>query len=52
MAAQEGHLEIVQLLLEAGATLNGAFKGVTPRMIAAQHGHFKVVQALLQAEAV
>ena len=52
IAAQNGHLTVVQALLEAGASVNQAnSNGFTPLSVAAQEGHLKVVQALLEAGA-
>ena len=52
LAAKRGHLEVVQLLLEAGADQNAAGKNrATALLAAAQSGHSEVVQLLLQAGA-
>ena len=45
VAADRGHLEVVRLLIEAGADANVAIA------IAAQNGHLEVVELLLQAGA-
>ena len=51
-AALYGHLEVVRLLLEAGADQNVARQnGATALMDAAIYGHSKVVRLLLEAEA-
>lgn len=55
-AAREGHLEMVELLLQHGSQVNvGASEnwnaGITPLMVAAREGHLNVVQALLTAGA-
>ena len=49
IAAQEGHLEVVQRLLEKkGIKVNEAHNsGTTPLYIAALNGHSEVVQRLL-----
>ena len=52
VAAERGNLEVVGLLLEAGADQNAARQdGKTAVMAAAQHGHFEVVRLLLEAGA-
>ncbi|CAK9115057.1 unnamed protein product [Durusdinium trenchii] len=52
LAAERGHLEVVRLLLEAGADLNAATQcGHTVLMFAAQNGHPDVVRVLLEAGA-
>ena len=48
VAAQNGHLDIVKALLEAGADRNQAMNsGATPLFIAAEKGHLDVVEMLL-----
>ncbi|MFN2222535.1 MAG: ankyrin repeat domain-containing protein, partial [Candidatus Promineifilaceae bacterium] len=52
LAAQNGHLEVVQTLVEAGADVNEpAMRGWTPLMKAAFFGHDEIVQSLLEAGA-
>ena len=52
LAANKGHLKVVQLLLEAGADKSVAMEdGATALFLAAQNGHLKVVQLLLEAGA-
>ncbi|XP_078608281.1 uncharacterized protein LOC144880137 isoform X2 [Branchiostoma floridae x Branchiostoma japonicum] len=52
IAAQEGHMEVVQQLLEAGAELNDTDQdGCTPLYMAASKNHVDVVQQLLKAGA-
>lgn len=47
-AAREGHLEIVQMLLAAGADVNVQDgQGWTPLHVAARNGHREMVQALI-----
>lgn len=47
MAAQEGHMEIVRALIEAGADVNlVAQDGCTPIDIAKRKGHAAIVRAL------
>jgi hypothetical protein len=49
IAAQNGHLEVVEVLLEQRANVNQAKNvGATPLYIAAQNGHLAVVKALLE----
>ena len=51
-AAQNGHLEIVQALLAAGAEVNAKTdKGLTALIEAIEKGHTETVQALLAAGA-
>ncbi|KXZ44156.1 hypothetical protein GPECTOR_72g603 [Gonium pectorale] len=52
VAAQNGHLEAIVALLQAGANKDAAREdGWTPLHIAAQNGHVAVLAALLQAGA-
>ena len=49
LAAEEGHLTVVQILLEQGADINKANNvGVNPLFVAAQKNHSAVVQCLLE----
>jgi ankyrin repeat protein len=50
-AAGAGQLEIVQLLLAAGAGVDGAAKSASPLYAAVGPGHRQVVQVLLAAGA-
>ena len=52
VAAQEGHLEVVLLLVtELGTKVNQTVKdGATPLFAAVQYGHLEVVRAKLGAE--
>ena len=52
LATEEGHLEIVQALITAGANIEATdHQGNTPLHLAVNHGHLKVVQALVNAGA-
>ncbi|CAK9115055.1 unnamed protein product [Durusdinium trenchii] len=52
LAAERGHLEVVRLLLEAGADPNAATRcGHTVLMFAAQNGHLEVARVLLEVGA-
>ena len=48
IAAQNGHLEIVQFLVESGANKDQGTTndGATPVFIAAQNGHLEIVRVL------
>lgn len=50
-AAEEGNLEIVELLLKCRASPNlQTFRGLTPIIIAATKGNIACIQAMLQYE--
>ena len=52
LAAQDGHLDVVQELVAAGATVDLIdHTGGTPLLLASQEGHVPVMQALLEAGA-
>ena len=52
VAAENGHLEVVRLLLEAGADENSErTDGATAMFLAAEEGHLEVVRSLLEAGA-
>ncbi|MEZ6073127.1 MAG: ankyrin repeat domain-containing protein [Pirellulales bacterium] len=51
MAAGQGHVAIVEALLEAGADANSLDTTVWPLTAAAGRGHVDVVEALLQSDA-
>ncbi len=50
VAAERGHVAIIQLLVEAGARLEirHSFRGTTPLMVAAEHGQEEAVDRLIQ----
>ena len=50
-ASQEGHVEIVELLLQNGADVNARnkYNGKTALMQASKNGHYTTVQLLLKA---
>ena len=50
LAAQNGHVEVVQALIEAGANRNQACGGATPLYTAAEHGRVEVVRVLAGTE--
>ncbi len=52
VAAENGHLEVVQILIDAGANKEAANDhGATPMFVAAENGHVEVVQTLIDAGA-
>ena len=52
-AAEEGHLEIIQVLVGAGASINKGTtdQGATPLLCAAAHGRFEAVRFLVESRA-
>ena len=53
MASQEGQVEVVRLLIDAGALINQALNnGATPLLIASQDGHVDIVRLLIDAGAM
>ena len=50
-ASQNGHVEVVEILVKAGADLNQAWDGRTPLYQASQNGHAEVVEILVKAGA-
>ena len=53
MACQEGHVEVVHALIQAGAALDQAMNdGTTPLFIASGQGHLEVVRVLEVAGAL
>ena len=52
LATINGHLDVVQFLIEHGSDVNAADKlGFTPLLLAAIYGHAKIAECLLQNEA-
>lgn len=51
MASAGGHVDIVEILLQAGANVDAAPKGGTPLCLAAEAGYASVLQALLDGGA-
>ena len=51
IAAQNGHLEVVQFLVESGANIDQGrtHDGATPLLIAAQNEHLEIVHFLHDA---
>ena len=48
-ASQNGHVDVVRVLLEQGADINKAKNnGATPLLIASQNGHVDVVRVLVE----
>ena len=53
ISAQEGHTELVSMLLQHGAAVNDVDKeGVAPLLMASQNGHTKTASVLIAAGAV
>ena len=49
VACQNGHLDIVRLLVELGAGVNYANRnGYTPCYIACENGHLEIIQLLVE----
>ena len=52
IASQEGHLEVVKILIEHGAEIEAIYKdGYTPLYIASQNGRLDVVEYLISQQA-
>eukprot|EP00731_Ephydatia_muelleri_P032874 Em0024g418a len=52
MASQEGHLDVVKTLIEAGANIHQAEKdGQSPLFISCLNGHLDIVKTLIEAGA-
>ena len=50
IASQEGHLEVVKLLIESGGSVNEADnRGATPLWIASGAGHLEIVKLLIKS---
>ena len=47
-AVQMGHIEIVEMLLDAGAKVNTRAKGVNAVMLAREKGHMDLERLLLE----
>ena len=53
MASQEGQVEVVRLLIDAGALINQALNdGATPLFMASLKGHVEVIRLLIDAGAM
>jgi ankyrin repeat protein len=53
VASQNGHVEVVRLLIDAGALISQANNnGVTPLSVASAIGHVEVVRLLIDAGAM
>lgn len=52
VASKNGHNEIVQRLIQAGALVNISINGVTPLMAASSNGHIAIVKQLIKAGAI
>lgn len=50
LAAQNGHIEGVKALIDAGADKHARFCGETPLFVAAKHGRIGVVNALIETQ--
>ena len=51
-AAEEGHANVVRMLIESEADINAQdYNGWTPLMTAVEHGHIDVVETLLKFKA-
>jgi uncharacterized protein len=53
LAAHKGYLEIVKVLIEHGASVDGSRTndGITPLLIAAQEGHLEIMKVLIEHDA-
>lgn len=48
LASEGGHLDIVSLLIQRGATIQQNPEGLTPQALAARSGHHEILQLLLK----
>ena len=51
VAIEQGHHEVVAVLVQAGADVNREFNGMSPLYKASERGHYEIVELLLQAGA-
>ncbi len=51
IAAQNGHLEVLKMLLDKGANLNVDAQGLTPLRVAEKRGHTEIAELLRKAGA-
>ena len=51
-AGMRGHLDIVNVLVGAGASVNATYCGSAPLIISLEYGHTEIADALVSAGAV
>ena len=51
LASEQGHLDLVNFLIDSGAAINTKHYGRTSLQLASEQGHAEVVERLLQAGA-